>query len=166
MDQLDETGSALSSSCATLDKHLSNNLSTPSAVSSFSIMPTSSYLPDLLPIQEHDLLQQTTINQEVFTLPSHQDILSNAAGHQLGHHPMLEGLQPIRKGRWPLEASLWENIISRNLDKILACSKFFFVSFPILMKLGQIVVHMNATIWPSFIKIGKETRPKFCGILS
>ena len=102
MDRLDETGSALSSSCATLDKHLSNNLSTSSTISaaSFSIMPTSSYLPDLLPIQEHDLLQQTgSINQEVFTLPSHQDILSNAAaGHQLSHHPMLEGLQPIRKG--------------------------------------------------------------------
>ena len=65
-------------------------------------MPTSSYLPDLLPSQEHDLLLQATStshhHQEVFPTtmsPAHQELLTSVG--QLGHHPMLEGLQPIRK---------------------------------------------------------------------
>ena len=97
MDQLEDS---TLSSCSALDKH------PPSSTQAFSItMPTSSYLPDLLPLQEHDLLHQASSSHqhhhhhEVFqtAMPTstHQDILSNVG--QLGHHPMLEGLQPIRK---------------------------------------------------------------------
>ena len=36
--------------------------------------------------------------------------------------------------------------------------KTFFVFHPILMKLGEVVVHMGTTTLPSFIKIGRKTK--------
>ena len=36
--------------------------------------------------------------------------------------------------------------------------KTFFVFHPILMKLGEVVVHMGTTTSPSFIKIGWKTK--------
>ena len=61
-----------------------------------SIMGTASYLPDLLPVQAHDMMLQQQ-HQEAAASMFHPP------GLNLGHHPgdigsqMLEGLQPVRK---------------------------------------------------------------------
>lgn len=67
-----------------------------------SMAATSSYLPDLLPLQAHDLLQQSGQHNHYHDI---LDIHSKAfdqvlLGTNMGVHqanPMLEGLQPIRK---------------------------------------------------------------------
>ena len=50
---------------------------------------TSSYLPDLLPIQAHDVMLQQHQHDT-------NNLFSTAAHAAIGQH-MLEGLQPIRK---------------------------------------------------------------------
>lgn len=85
-----EEAAAVAAAASSLVHHeeLKPNYTTSSLLPSAHHFSTTSYLPDLLPLQAHDvMLQQHQHDTNLFSTTAHAAI---------GQH-MLEGLQPIRK---------------------------------------------------------------------